>query len=62
MLIPLVTSGTRDLLEVPAVGLQVPDVEEPMSPLLTLLPLHALSIALASQKVAGGYQRPSSVP
>lgn len=61
-LIPLVTSGTEDLLEQSEAGLRLPDVAEPFSPLLTLLPLQALSIALAEQKVAGGYRRPQAVP
>ncbi len=42
--------------------LELPAVPEPMTPLLTLLPLHQLSIQLAEQKVASGYQRPKSVP
>jgi glutamine---fructose-6-phosphate transaminase (isomerizing) len=62
MLVPLVTGSLGDLLTEEGAGLRLPDVEEPMSPLLTLLPLHELSIALASQKVAGGYRRPESVP
>jgi glucosamine 6-phosphate synthetase-like amidotransferase/phosphosugar isomerase protein len=41
---------------------EVPGLPEPLSPLLTLLPLHQLSIQLAAQKVASGYQRPRSVP
>jgi glucosamine 6-phosphate synthetase-like amidotransferase/phosphosugar isomerase protein len=40
----------------------LPTVPEPMSPLLTLLPLHNLSIHLAEQKTATGYQRPETVP
>jgi glucosamine 6-phosphate synthetase-like amidotransferase/phosphosugar isomerase protein len=40
----------------------LPAVPEAMTPLLTLLPLHQLSIKLAEQKVAAGYQRPASVP
>jgi glucosamine--fructose-6-phosphate aminotransferase (isomerizing) len=40
----------------------LPATPEPMTPLLTLLPLHQLSIQLAEQKVANGYQRPVSVP
>jgi glucosamine--fructose-6-phosphate aminotransferase (isomerizing) len=40
----------------------IPAVPEPMTPLLTLLPLHQLSIHLAEQKVAAGYTRPASVP
>lgn len=61
-LIPLTTSGTTDLIDNRSEGLILPDVAEPLSPLLTLLPLHALSIALAAQKVAAGYQRPEEVP
>jgi glucosamine 6-phosphate synthetase-like amidotransferase/phosphosugar isomerase protein len=41
---------------------ELPSVPEPLSPLLTLMPLHQLSIQLAAQKVASGYQRPRSVP
>ncbi|MEM7345467.1 MAG: SIS domain-containing protein [Chloroflexota bacterium] len=40
----------------------VPSVPEPMSPLLTILPLHNLAIQLAEQKMSNGYQRPSKVP
>jgi glucosamine--fructose-6-phosphate aminotransferase (isomerizing) len=40
----------------------LPAAPEPMTPLLTLLPLHQLSIQLAEQKVAAGYRRPVSVP
>lgn len=40
----------------------VPTVPEPMSPLLTLLPLHTLSLELAAAKVASGYARPVAVP
>lgn len=59
--------GMEDLLDGPDLagmedGLRLPDVAEPLSPLLTLLPLQALSIALAAQKVAGGYKRPETVP
>ncbi|MCZ7569261.1 MAG: SIS domain-containing protein [Ardenticatenaceae bacterium] len=61
-LIALATSGTHDLLANSPDGLLVPDVEEPLSPLLTLLPLHVLSIQLAALKVAGGYRRPEAVP
>ncbi|MFN8568465.1 MAG: SIS domain-containing protein [Kouleothrix sp.] len=42
--------------------LTLPEVPEPLTPPLTLLPLHQLSIALAEQKVAAGYQRPRAVP
>ena len=61
-LISLAMPGTADLLNDAAEGLVLPDAPEPMSPLLTLLPLHALSIALAEHKEAGGYQRPEAVP
>lgn len=61
-LIVLATPGMADLMDDGVDGVLLPDVEEPFSPLLTLLPLHALSIALAEQKVAGGYQRPEAVP
>ena len=61
-LIALVTPGMEDLLDGETDGVLLPGVEEAFSPLLTVLPLHALSIALAEQKVAGGYQRPRSVP
>lgn len=40
----------------------LPQVPEPMSPLLTLLPLHRLAIRLAEQKLATGYRRPTRVP
>jgi glucosamine--fructose-6-phosphate aminotransferase (isomerizing) len=40
----------------------LPAAPEPMTPLLTLPPLHQLSIHLAEQKVAAGYVRPASVP
>jgi glucosamine--fructose-6-phosphate aminotransferase (isomerizing) len=42
--------------------LELPAAPEPITPLLTLLPLHQLSIQLADQKVASGYQRPKSAP
>lgn len=41
---------------------ELPAVPEPLAPLLALLPLHQLSIQLAAHKVAGGYERPRSVP
>jgi glucosamine 6-phosphate synthetase-like amidotransferase/phosphosugar isomerase protein len=40
----------------------LPAIPEPFSPLLTILPLHQLSLHLAAQKVAAGYQRAISVP
>ena len=61
-LLVISTPETADLLEAETDGIVLPTVADAMSPLLTLLPLHALSIALAAQKVAAGYQRPKSVP
>ena len=61
-LLVIATPETADLLEAKTDGIILPAVADAMSPLLTLLPLHALSIALAAQKVAAGYQRPKSVP
>lgn len=61
-LLVIATPETADLLETETDGIVLPTVADAMSPLLTLLPLHALSIALAAQKVANGYQRPKSVP
>ena len=61
-LIVLATPGTEDLLDGSEDGLRLPEIAEPLSPLLTLLPLQMLSIALAAQKVAAGYRRPETVP
>ncbi len=61
-LLVLATPETADLLEADTDGIVIPTVADAMSPLFTLLPLHALSIALAAKKVAAGYQRPKSVP
>lgn len=61
-LLALVTPQTDDMIDESGDGLLLPSVFEPFSPLLTVLPLQALSIALASQKVAGDYRRPESVP
>lgn len=61
-LIAVVTPGIEELLIDESEGIVVPDIGEAFSPLLTVLPLHALSIALAEQKVEGGYQRPKTVP
>jgi glucosamine--fructose-6-phosphate aminotransferase (isomerizing) len=61
-LIAIVTPEGEELLGDGSDGILLPGVEETFSPLLTVLPLHALSIALAQQKVDGGYQRPSTVP
>lgn len=61
-LLPLVTPELESLLDESRNGLLLPQLSEPFSPLLTVLPLQALSIALASQKVEGGYHRPEAVP
>ncbi|MEM7115171.1 MAG: hypothetical protein AAF614_22215 [Chloroflexota bacterium] len=61
-LLVIATPETADLIEDPAEGIVLPAVTDAMSPLLTIPPLHALSIALAEKKVAAGYQRPKSVP
>ena len=61
-LLVIATPETADLLEADSDGVVLPAVADAMSPLLTLLPLHMLSIALAAHKVDGGYQRPKSVP
>ncbi|MCP4421611.1 MAG: hypothetical protein GY805_33785, partial [Chloroflexi bacterium] len=58
----IATPETADLLESTADGVVLPNVADAMSPLLTIPPLQILSIALAEQKVATGYQRPKSVP
>jgi glucosamine--fructose-6-phosphate aminotransferase (isomerizing) len=60
-LLPITSGPLADLVDGPD-GLVLPEVAEPFSPLLTLLPLQELSIALAAQKVAAGYERPRSVP
>lgn len=61
-LLPLVTPEQKELIDESRDGLLLPQVSEPFSPLLTVLPLQALSIALAGHKVAGGYRRPEAVP
>lgn len=61
-LIALVTPQQEDLLDDSADGLCLPTVDEAFSPLLTVLPLQALSLALAGARVAGGYRRPETVP
>ena len=58
----IATPETADLLESDADGMVIPSVADAMSALLTIPPLQVLSIALAEQKVATGYQRPQSVP
>lgn len=61
-LLVITTPEMADLIEDESDGIVLPTIAETMSPLLTLLPLHALSIALAAQKVANGYERPKAVP
>ena len=58
----IATPETADLLESDADGVILPAIADAMSPLLTIPPLQILSIVLAEQKVATGYQRPQSVP
>ena len=60
-LLPICSGSLSDLVDGDD-GLKVPAVSEPMNSLITLLPLQLLSIELAAQKVAGGYDRPKSVP
>lgn len=61
-LLVIATPETADLIDNPAEAVLLPTVADAMSSLLTIPPLHALSIALAQHKVAAGYQRPKSVP
>lgn len=61
-LVAIVDTHDAAIRNLADVVLEVPDAPEPMTPLLSLLPLHRLSIQLAEQKVASGYQRPKSVP
>ncbi len=61
-LIAFVSGDLQDLLLEGGDGLLLPEVEEPVSPLLTLLPLHVLSIEISAHKIGGGYSRPESVP
>ncbi|MFT5194181.1 MAG: glucosamine--fructose-6-phosphate aminotransferase (isomerizing) [Candidatus Promineifilaceae bacterium] len=61
-LLVIATPETADLLQAETDGIILPAVADAMSPLLTLMPLHALSIALAAHKVATGYRRPKTVP
>jgi glucosamine--fructose-6-phosphate aminotransferase (isomerizing) len=61
-LVAIVDTQDAAIRNLADVMLEVPDAPEPMTPLLTLLPLHRLSIQLAEQKVASGHQRPKSVP
>lgn len=61
-LIAVVDDSGAAILELADGAFVLPNAPEPMTPLLTLMPLHQLSIQLAAAKVAAGYQRPQSVP
>jgi glucosamine 6-phosphate synthetase-like amidotransferase/phosphosugar isomerase protein len=61
-LIAIVDENDETITPLAETVFSLPPVPEPMSPLLTLLPLHNLSIHLAAQKIAAGYHRPSTVP
>jgi glucosamine--fructose-6-phosphate aminotransferase (isomerizing) len=61
-LVALVDAQDTAIRSLATTVLELPSVPEPMTPLLTLLPLHQLSIHLAARKVAAGYQRPVRVP
>jgi glucosamine--fructose-6-phosphate aminotransferase (isomerizing) len=61
-LVAIVDTQDAAIRNLAATTLELPDAPEPMTPLLTLLPLHQLSLQLAEQKVAAGHQRPRSVP
>jgi len=61
-LVALVDGQDTDIRALADDALALPGAPEPMTPLLSVLPLHQLSIHLAELKVATGYRRPSSVP
>lgn len=61
-LIGIVDADDRVIRDDCTASFEVPVTPEPMTPLVMLMPLHQLSIAIASVKVADGYQRPSRVP
>jgi glucosamine--fructose-6-phosphate aminotransferase (isomerizing) len=61
-LVAIVDTQDGAIRNLAGASLELPGAPEPMTPLLTLLPLHRLSIQLAEQKVASGHQRPKSVP
>lgn len=58
----IATPRSADLTKEEAIRIVIPEVAEPFSPLLTLMPLQVLSIVIAERKLADGYQRPKSVP
>lgn len=61
-LLAIVDAQGRAIRALAEAAIELPAVPEPLSPLLTLLPLHQLSIQLAAHKVAAGHRRPASVP
>jgi glucosamine--fructose-6-phosphate aminotransferase (isomerizing) len=61
-LIAIVDEADKAITALADTVFTLPEVPEPMSPLLTLLPLHQLAIRLAEQKLATGYRRPTRVP
>jgi len=61
-LVAIVDEADREIAPLADTAFMLPAVAEPLSPLLTLLPLHNLAIELSAQKVAAGYQRPVTVP
>lgn len=61
-LVALVDAQDTEVRALAGDSYELPPAPEPMTPLLTLLPLHQLSIHLAARKVAGGYVRPVKVP
>ena len=61
-LITVVDSTTKYMGASADYTIVLPHIPEPLTPLLTLLPLQLLSLELAIQKVNAGYKRPSRVP
>lgn len=61
-LVALVAGQDTAIRELAGDALALPDAPEPMTPLLSVLPLHQLSIHLAELRLATGYQRPITVP
>ena len=61
-LIAIIDEADETIASLANTTFSLPTTPEPMSPLLTLLPLHNLAIQLAAQKMATGYRRPVEVP
>lgn len=61
-LVAIVDAGDAAIRALAGSVFEIASAPEPLTPLLTLMPLHQLSIQIAAQKVAAGYQRPKSVP